>query len=78
MRVRSGAGVDQDAVAIGVGGSIPFIAQFEEVFPNAEVLVTGVEDPATNAHSENESQSLKTLKNATLAEALLLERLGSR
>lgn len=69
---------DEDAVAIGVGGSIPFIAQFEEVFPNAEVLVTGVEDPATNAHSENESQSLKTLKNATLAEALLLERLGSR
>ena len=69
---------DEDAVAIGVGGSIPFIAQFEEAFPNAEVLVTGVEDPATNAHSENESQSIKTLKNATLAEALLLERLGSR
>lgn len=69
---------DEDAVAIGVGGSIPFIAQFEEVFPYAEVLVTGVEDPSTNAHSENESQSLKTLKNATLAEALLLERLGSR
>lgn len=67
-----------DAVAIGVGGSIPFIAEFEEMFPRAEVLVTGVEDPASNAHSEDESQSLKILRNATLAEALLLQRAGAR
>lgn len=65
-----------DAVAIGQGGSIPFIAQFEEVLPQAEVLVTGVEDPATNAHSEDESQSLKVLLNATKAEAMLLARLA--
>lgn len=67
-----------EAVAIGQGGSIPFIAQFEEVFPAAEVVVTGVEDPATNAHSENESQSIPVLRNATVAEALLLQRLGEK
>lgn len=66
------------AVAIGVGGSIPFIAQLEEVFPDAEVVVTGIEDPASNAHSENESQSLRVLRNATLAEAMLLQRLGEQ
>lgn len=66
-----------EAVAIGQGGSIPFIAQFEEVLPGADVLVTGVEDPATNAHSEDESQSLKVLLNATKAQALLLQKLGS-
>ncbi len=65
-----------EAVAIGQGGSIPFIAQFEEVLPGADVLVTGVEDPATNAHSEDESQSLKVLLNATKAEAMLLSRIG--
>lgn len=65
-----------DAVAIGQGGSIPFIAEFERVFPKATVLVTGVEDPQTNAHSEDESQSLSVLRNATLAEALLLNELG--
>lgn len=65
-----------EAVAIGQGGSIPFIAQFEEVLPGADVLVTGVEDPATNAHSEDESQSLKVLLNATKAQALLLQKLG--
>lgn len=64
------------AVAIGVGGSIPFIAEFEEAFPNAQILITGIEDPQTSAHSENESQSLKVLRNATLAEALLLQSLG--
>ncbi len=65
-----------DAVSMGIGGSIPFIAQFEETLPEAKVLVTGIEDPSTNAHSEDESQSLKVLRNATLAEALLLQRLG--
>lgn len=64
------------AVAIGQGGSIPFIAEFERVFPEATVLVTGVEDPSTNAHSEDESQSLAVLRNATLAEAFLLVELG--
>ncbi len=63
-------------MATGMGGSIPFIAEFERIFPEAVVVITGVEDPSTNAHSEDESQSLLVLRNATLAEALLLARLG--
>ena len=63
------------SVNIGVGGSIPFIADFQRIFPGAQVVVTGVEDPLTNAHSEDESQSIPDLKNAILAEALLLTRL---
>ncbi len=66
-----------DAVAVGLGGSIPFISEFERVFPGAAILVTGVEDPQTKAHSNNESQSVATLRNATLAEARLLAALGS-
>ncbi len=65
-----------EPVATGMGGSIPFIAEFERIFPEAVVVITGVEDPSTNAHSEDESQSLLVLRNATLAEALLLARLG--
>lgn len=64
------------AVEIGVGGSIPFIAKFQEVFPKAEILVTGVEDPDSRAHSPNESQHLPTLKRAMVAEALLLRKLN--
>ena len=63
-------------VEIGVGGSIPFISKFQDLFPNAEILVTGVEDPDSRAHAPNESQHLPTLKRAMLAEALLLRKLN--
>mgnify|MGYP001012433203 CR=1 FL=1 len=65
------------SVNIGVGGSIPFISDFQRIFPSAQVVVTGVEDPLTNAHSEDESQSISDLKAAILAEALLLTRVAS-
>lgn len=60
------------SVDIGVGGSIPFISHFAEAFPQAEILVTGVEDPDSRAHSPNESQHLPTLERAIQAETLLL------
>lgn len=60
----------------GAGGSIPFIATLNETFPEAKILVTGVEDPDTRAHSPNESQHLGVLRRAITAEALLLHRLA--
>jgi acetylornithine deacetylase/succinyl-diaminopimelate desuccinylase-like protein len=66
-----------EPVDTGIGGSIPFIAQFAETFPSAKILVTGVEDPATQAHSVNESLHLGVLERAATAEALLLANLGS-
>lgn len=78
LRAALSEAYQEETVAIGQGGSIPFIAEFERVFPSATVLVTGVEDPATNAHSEDESQSIPTLRNATLAEALLLTGLATQ
>ena len=66
------------AVEIGVGGSIPFIAELAERFPNAQILVTGVEDPDTRAHSPNESLHLPSFEKSILAEALLFARLAGR
>ena len=68
----------RDAVDTGVGGSIPFIAEFAAAFPEAKILVTGVEDPDTQAHSINESLHLGVLERAATAEALLLRSLASR
>ena len=51
-------------VDIGVGGSIPFIADLVREFPGAQILVTGVEDPHARAHSPNESLHLATFRNA--------------
>ena len=65
-----------DVVDMGMGGSIPFIAEFAAAFPDATILVTGVEDPGTQAHSVNESLHLGVLERAAITEALLLNELG--
>ena len=64
-------------VDIGVGGSIPFVAAFAEKFPDAAILVTGVEDPDTRAHGANESLHLEEFEKVCIAEAVLLARLGA-
>jgi acetylornithine deacetylase/succinyl-diaminopimelate desuccinylase-like protein len=63
-------------VEIGVGGSISFVATFANLLPNAEILITGVEDPDTRAHGENESLHLAMFERACAAEALFLHHLG--
>jgi acetylornithine deacetylase/succinyl-diaminopimelate desuccinylase-like protein len=64
------------AVDMGIGGSIPFVTAYAERFGAAEILVTGVEDPGTRAHAENESLHLAVFERACLAEALLLRNLA--
>jgi acetylornithine deacetylase/succinyl-diaminopimelate desuccinylase-like protein len=67
-----------EPVDTGIGGSIPFLADLVEQFPAAEILVTGVEDPDSRAHSPNESLHLGVFRRAILTEALLLAKLNSR
>ena len=69
-------GYGRDAVDYGVGGSIPFISDLVERFEGAQILVTGVEDPHSRAHSPNESLHIDTFRNAIRSEALLLARLN--
>jgi acetylornithine deacetylase/succinyl-diaminopimelate desuccinylase-like protein len=65
-----------EPVKMGVGGSIPFIAELSEVYPDATVLLTGVEDPDTRAHGPDESVHLAEFERACLAETLLLAALS--
>jgi acetylornithine deacetylase/succinyl-diaminopimelate desuccinylase-like protein len=65
-----------EPVDIGVGGSIPFIATFQDLFPGASILVTGVEDPDSRAHGPNESLHLGEFARVCLAETLLLARVA--
>ncbi|MCK8477929.1 dipeptidase [Microbacterium aurugineum] len=73
--MRDGYGVAP--VDLGVGGSIPFIADLVREFPAAQILVTGVEDPHSRAHSPNESLHLDTFRHAVASEALLLARMNA-
>lgn len=66
----------KSVVELGIGGSIPFIAEFARAYPGAAVLVTGVGDPASRWHGIDESLHLGMWQTACVAEALLLQRLA--
>ncbi len=66
---------DNEMVAMGAGGSIPFIATFNELYPDAPILVTGVSDPTSAYHAPNENVGVEQLERATVAEAIAFRNL---
>jgi cysteinylglycine-S-conjugate dipeptidase len=62
----------------GSGGSLPLVAALAAAYPDTAMLLTGVEDPESNAHSENESVHLGELRNCCINEAMLLAHLAAR
>lgn len=68
MKAALREGWNAEPGEIGIGGSIPFIAQLAARFPQAEILVTAVGDPLSQPHSPNESQHLDALRNAVESE----------
>ena len=65
-------------VELGSGGSLPLVATLSSAYPGTAMLLTGVEDLESNAHSENESVHLGELRNCCVNEAMLLGYLASR
>ena len=59
---------------LGQGGSIPLCNVFEETYPDAELILIGVEEPLALIHAPNESVDPTEIASMALAEALFLER----
>jgi acetylornithine deacetylase/succinyl-diaminopimelate desuccinylase-like protein len=69
----------RDVVEIGAGGTIPFVAQFAEAFPDAAILVVSAgADPDCRAHGTDESLHLGEFERACVGNTLLLAELARR
>jgi len=58
---------------LGQGGSIPLCNVFAETYPDAELIMIGVEEPAALIHAPNESVAPSEIQSMALAEALFMQ-----
>jgi cysteinylglycine-S-conjugate dipeptidase len=58
----------------GQGGSIPLCNVLADTYPDAEIMLLGVEEPRCLIHAPNESVDPSEIENIALAEALFLQR----
>ena len=70
-------GFGRAPVAIGCGGTIPFVGPFAEVLGGVPALLLGLEDPPCNAHGENESLHVEDFRRAARASAHLWPELAA-
>jgi acetylornithine deacetylase/succinyl-diaminopimelate desuccinylase-like protein len=68
----------REPMAMGVGGTIPFMAMLGERFPSTQFLVTGVLGPHSNAHGPNEFLHIDYAKRLTSAVAHVLAAHAAR
>jgi acetylornithine deacetylase/succinyl-diaminopimelate desuccinylase-like protein len=59
---------------LGQGGSIPLCNVFAETYPDAEIILIGVEEPLALIHSPNESVDPHEIARMALSVALFLQK----
>ncbi len=70
------AGYGRAPVLIGCGGSIGFVGPLSEKLGGVPALLVGVEDPYTNAHSENESLCVADFYSCIRSQIHLFDQLS--
>ena len=74
MRVAMTEAYGREMVLLGQGGSIPLCNVFSETYPDAELLLMGVEEPLALIHAPNESVDPTEIARVATAEARFLQQ----
>ena len=72
LDAASEATFGKPAAYMGEGGTIPFMGMLGVKFPQAQMLVTGVLGPKSNAHGPNEFLHVPYAKKVTVATAMVI------
>jgi acetylornithine deacetylase/succinyl-diaminopimelate desuccinylase-like protein len=76
-RTGMSAGYGRDPVEIGQGGSIPLVAAFSAIYPDAAILIVGASDPMSRYHGPNESVGLADFESAIVSQVIALMELAT-
>jgi len=68
----------KDYGSYGMGGSIPFLSQLGDLYPNTFIIAMGVLGPKSNAHAQDEMINLDYAKRLTMAISHLIVETGIR
>ncbi|MFT4126064.1 MAG: dipeptidase [Gordonia sp. (in: high G+C Gram-positive bacteria)] len=76
LSVALASAYGRDVEQMGQGGSIPLCTVLAETFPDAEIMLFGVEEPKCLIHAPNESVDPSEIERMALGEALFLREFG--
>ena len=77
MRAAMQEAFGHEQTTEGQGGSIPLCNVLADAYPDAEIMLLGVEEPRCLIHAPNESVDPGEIERIALAEALFLERFAT-
>jgi acetylornithine deacetylase/succinyl-diaminopimelate desuccinylase-like protein len=78
MSAAMKAAYGKEVTRQGQGGSIPLCNVLKDTFPDAEILLIGVEEPLCLIHAPNESVAPSEIENMALVEALFLQTYAAK
>jgi len=67
-----------DTGTYGMGGSIPFLAELDKMYPNSFIMALGLIGPKANAHAVNECINLDYAKRLTKALSHLIAEVAAK
>ena len=67
-----------DTGSYGMGGSIPFLAELDKMYPDTKILALGLIGPKANAHAPDECINLTYAKKLTKALSHLIAEVAAK